>query len=333
MTRPSSAGPPRPKRKGAPSVSTLTPSQLARKRANDREAQRVIRARTKEHIERLERELEERKSMQSRNQTVQELLRRNKALEEELMRLKESREVPMTSSPYCVPVCDGNPSTGSDAIPSPRGSSFSDDCNSLPDYSQQYVPQPNNCESWASTVPCPVPSKASSPSPSADNYSTGYIPTSVPTSILPSNNTSSLSISPVGHKDIAKMDLRAASMNFWLRSFKTVVETPRPRRCATFWGLHLFRDVRGKDHNHRERYTTTSIRQQPAAYEIGRLNIALLCLWHVNKAVLQHCRPFFASKVGQAIEQAEGKAWDEFYAFLALDCGFPRRKVIRRAAG
>jgi hypothetical protein len=42
---------------------------------------------------------------------------------------------------------------------------------------------------------------------------------------------------------------------------------------------------------------------------------ALLCLWHVNKAVLQHCRPFFASKVGQAIEQAEGKAWDEFYAF------------------
>ncbi|KAJ3455461.1 hypothetical protein MRS44_016943 [Fusarium solani] len=42
---------------------------------------------------------------------------------------------------------------------------------------------------------------------------------------------------------------------------------------------------------------------------------ALLCLWHVNKAVLQHCRPFFASKVGQATEQAEGKAWDEFYAF------------------
>ncbi|KAJ4168391.1 hypothetical protein NW754_002263 [Fusarium falciforme] len=206
MTRPSSAGPPRPNRKGARSVSTLTPSQLARKRANDREAQRVIRARTKEHIERLERELEERKSMQSRDQTVQELLRRNKALEEELIRLKESREVPMTSSPYCVPVCDGNPSTGSDAIPSPRGSSFSDDCNSIPDYSQQYVPLPNNCESWASTVPCPVPSKASSPSSSADNYSTGYIPTSVPTSILPSNNTSSLSISAVGHKDIAKME-------------------------------------------------------------------------------------------------------------------------------
>ncbi|KAM6506531.1 hypothetical protein FSOLCH5_013506 [Fusarium solani] len=88
---------------GTRSVSTLTPSQLARKRANDREAQRVIRARTKEHIERLERELEERKSMQSRDQTVQELLRHNKALEEELMRLKESREVPMTSSPYCVP--------------------------------------------------------------------------------------------------------------------------------------------------------------------------------------------------------------------------------------
>jgi hypothetical protein len=43
----------------------------------------------------LERELEELKSKQSGDQTVQELLRLNKALEEELMRLKENMGVPM----------------------------------------------------------------------------------------------------------------------------------------------------------------------------------------------------------------------------------------------
>ncbi|KAM0550798.1 hypothetical protein ACHAPJ_008661 [Fusarium lateritium] len=210
MVRSSSAEPAKgSKRKGTRSVSTLTPSQLARKRANDREAQRAIRARTKEHIDRLERELEDLKSKQSRDQTVQELLRRNQALEEELMRLKENMGVSMTSSPYSTPVYDDNLSTGSGAIPSPRGSPFpSGDYSPLPDYGQQYVPLSNNCESWASTVSCPVPSNVSSPSSSADDYSAGYIPTSVPTSLLPSNNTSSSSISAVGHghKDVIKME-------------------------------------------------------------------------------------------------------------------------------
>lgn len=206
MTRSSSAEPTKPKRKGTRSVSTLTPSQLARKRANDREAQRAIRARTKEHIERLELELEELRSKQSRDHTVQELMRRNQALEEELMRLKENMGVSMNSSPYSAPVYDDNISTGSGAIPSPRGSPFPGDYNSLSDYSQQYVPLPNNCETWASTVPCSVPSTVSSPSSSADDYSGGYIPTSVPTSILTSNNTSSSSISVLGHKDIVKME-------------------------------------------------------------------------------------------------------------------------------
>ncbi|QGI95948.1 hypothetical protein CEK26_009017 [Fusarium fujikuroi] len=232
MVRSSSAEPAKSsKRKGTRSVSTLTPSQLARKRANDREAQRAIRARTKEHIDRLERELEDLKSKQSRDQTVQELLRRNQALEEELMRLKENMGVSMTSSPYSAPgtalsvsiptsssphnsiltspsVYDDNLSTGSGAIPSPRGSPFPSGAYSpIPDYGQQYVPLPNNCESWASTVPCPVPSNVSSPSSSADDYSAGYIPTSVPTSLMPSNNTSSSSIS-VGHahKDVIKME-------------------------------------------------------------------------------------------------------------------------------
>ncbi|KAH7116397.1 hypothetical protein EDB81DRAFT_247748 [Dactylonectria macrodidyma] len=78
------------KRKGTRSVSTLTPSQLARKRASDREAQRAIRARTKEHIDRLEREIAELKSKISHDWTVQELLQKNRALEEEMFRLEET---------------------------------------------------------------------------------------------------------------------------------------------------------------------------------------------------------------------------------------------------
>jgi hypothetical protein len=150
------------------------------------------------------------------------------------MRLKENMGVSMTSSPYSAPgttlsvtipcsassptpngiltapsVYDDNLSSGSGAIPSPRGSPFpSGDYSPIPDYGQQYVPLPNNCESWASTVPCPVPSNVSSPSSSADDYSAGYIPTSVPSSMLPSNNTSSSNISAVGHsqKDVIKME-------------------------------------------------------------------------------------------------------------------------------
>lgn len=83
---------------GTRSVSTLTPSQLARKRANDREAQRAIRARTKEHIENLERELEELRSYQSRDKAVQDLLRKNKALEDELYRLRDSMGMPNTAA-------------------------------------------------------------------------------------------------------------------------------------------------------------------------------------------------------------------------------------------
>ena len=46
-------------RVGTRSVNTLSAAQLERKRANDREAQRIIRQRTKEHIEDLERQVAE----------------------------------------------------------------------------------------------------------------------------------------------------------------------------------------------------------------------------------------------------------------------------------
>lgn len=40
----------------------------------------------------------------------------------------------------------------------------------------------------------------------------------------------------------------------------------------------------------------------------------LLCLWHVNKAVLQHFRPILAAKNDSRDAQAEVQLWEEFYA-------------------
>ncbi|WQF89082.1 Putative basic-leucine zipper domain superfamily [Colletotrichum destructivum] len=213
MTRSASAEPTKPtKRKGTRSVSTLTPSQLARKRANDREAQRAIRARTKEHIERLERELEELKSERGRDQsqTVQELLRKNKALEEELFKLRESMGVPngqsypnsgmaasslASSSAWLplvradsAPVYDDNLSSISGAVPSPRSSPFpsNGDYNVMQELGPSYVPMPDASESWGPGIPVSVPSTVSSPSSSAntDEYGAGYIPTSVPAPMM-----------------------------------------------------------------------------------------------------------------------------------------------------
>lgn len=189
----------------------MTPSQLARKRANDREAQRAIRARTKEHIERLERELEELKSERGRDQsqTVQELLRKNKALEEELFKLRESMGVPngqsypnsgtaasiASSSAWLplvradsAPVYDDNLSSISGAVPSPRSSPFpsNGDYNVMQELGPSYVPMPDASESWGPGIPVSVPSTVSSPSSSAntDEYGAGYIPTSVPAPMM-----------------------------------------------------------------------------------------------------------------------------------------------------
>ncbi|KAL6820162.1 hypothetical protein J3E69DRAFT_357570 [Trichoderma sp. SZMC 28015] len=215
MPRSSSGEPTKPsKRKGTRSVSTLTPSQLARKRANDREAQRAIRARTKEHIERLERELAELKGVQSRDRKVQELLRRNKFLEQEIARLREHMGYTATDSSYSsnsagtpgtMPnsahdlyfgpltpgpsVYDDNLSSGSGAVPSPRVSPLpSSDFNQIPDYAQQSYGHITGAggEAWpASVAPNPVLGNISSPSSPAhgEEYNAAYIPTSVPSMI------------------------------------------------------------------------------------------------------------------------------------------------------
>ncbi|KAJ5089320.1 hypothetical protein N7532_008004 [Penicillium argentinense] len=87
-------GPPkkRESRSGTRKVSTLSAEQLERKRANDREAQRSIRQRTKEHIEQLETQVTilqaQVAEMRPQNERFNELLQRNAVLEEEVGRLK-----------------------------------------------------------------------------------------------------------------------------------------------------------------------------------------------------------------------------------------------------
>lgn len=67
-------------------MSSLTPAQLARKRANDREAQRAIRARTKEHIDKLERTIDQLKA-EKEDGFGKVLMERNRVLEDEIKNL------------------------------------------------------------------------------------------------------------------------------------------------------------------------------------------------------------------------------------------------------
>lgn len=195
-------------------MSTLTPSQLARKRANDREAQRAIRARTKEHIERLERELEELKGRHSRDEVVQTLMRKNKLLERELAALKESFGI--QGRPYPAPGYDVDGLQPAGSGVSSRASSFgnnSTDYAAVSGFGPSYLPTPEPCESWPSVVPVSaisVPSVVSSPCSSTghpEDYVPGYIPTSVPASmmggaVIPPTAISCLDETKVEYEDI-----------------------------------------------------------------------------------------------------------------------------------
>jgi len=188
------------KRKGTRSVLTLSREQLERKRANDREAQRAIRARTKDYIERLESELREFKDTQ-REKLIEELQARNKALQEEVWRLQRSHGITADSSPYQSAVYDVNlqSSAGSGAMPSPRTSPFPSgpgDYAPLPDYNRgHFVQVTSNPDSWhsapTSAVSNTVASSVPSPSSSvpADEY---YVPSGpVPAAMIPSGSSSS----------------------------------------------------------------------------------------------------------------------------------------------
>lgn len=209
---------------GVRGISALTPSQLARKRANDREAQRAIRARTKEHIRHLQSEIENLRSAQSRDETVQKLLCDNKALEDELRQLKESMGLSMglsmTSSLHSAPtpttcshlVCPINDTEASLAPQLQRLLAMcplaynEDNCRFSPSPSRyplpprrggyiygqvtkQRVPMPN-CEIWASILPSSVPSPSSSVNIHKYGPATGLIPASTAGSTMGTTGTS-----------------------------------------------------------------------------------------------------------------------------------------------
>ncbi|KAK0116906.1 hypothetical protein ONS96_012752 [Cadophora gregata f. sp. sojae] len=93
-------------RAGTRSVASLTPEQLARKRANDREAQRSIRQRTKTHIEELEQRIRD-LSQDQDARDFEQIKRRNAELEEELRQLKEllgRSDGSIASSPELTPL-------------------------------------------------------------------------------------------------------------------------------------------------------------------------------------------------------------------------------------
>ena len=84
-----SSGKKRASRAGTRSVTTLSSAQLERKRANDREAQRAIRQRTKDHIDSLERNVSELQATQDQNEKMVAVTQqRNRELEEENVYLR-----------------------------------------------------------------------------------------------------------------------------------------------------------------------------------------------------------------------------------------------------
>ncbi|KAL4909782.1 hypothetical protein BDW74DRAFT_143720 [Aspergillus multicolor] len=82
-------------RAGTRRVTSLTAEQLERKRANDREAQRTIRQRTREHIERLELQVAE---LRAKGDKFDEIMRRNALLETEIRALRHQLSM-ATGSP------------------------------------------------------------------------------------------------------------------------------------------------------------------------------------------------------------------------------------------
>ncbi|KAI1812564.1 hypothetical protein GGS20DRAFT_591594 [Poronia punctata] len=242
------------KRKGTRSVSTLTPAQLARKRANDREAQRAIRARTKEHIENLEREIDELRTQKSRDQTVQELLGRNRALEEEVRRLRESLGIRAATAPGMPPYPTAY--SGSNSQPSTYGQNTPEYpmLSDMPPYSN--VPDTTNV--WTSSVPCSLPSTVSSPSsPGApDDFGGNYFPTSAPGNVMERSSMPPAINSPVTScmgGDVGFNDGKSAPCRLWMppadrhRAYLPNLPTPAvervPRLLSGIPGPNLTRSA------------------------------------------------------------------------------------------
>jgi hypothetical protein len=189
---------------GSRKVSALTPEKRDDKRARDREAQRKIRARAKEYIDRLENELEQLKSHKWRDRTIQDLLRRNEAIERELVELKATikllgNAVPCNSSiphhpqlrepaGYSTPPWEvSNLLVGGEASCSPHGSQFlMNNEDIITHYAPQQCPSSNDQEESGNSPTYPVFPVMSSLSPASCTVS--YNPASFYTTMANPND-------------------------------------------------------------------------------------------------------------------------------------------------
>ncbi|KAH8669629.1 hypothetical protein BGZ60DRAFT_375832 [Tricladium varicosporioides] len=121
-------------RGGKRSVTHLSKAQLARKRANDREAQRNIRQRTKEHIENLEKKVKELEET-NRSGSMERVLKRNKELEVEVEALRAQ------IAAHANPVA-------SDSIPS----EMPEELLMQQKVSLEWIPEPQASAQWPVTV-------------------------------------------------------------------------------------------------------------------------------------------------------------------------------------
>ncbi|KAI9370075.1 hypothetical protein BJX61DRAFT_535916 [Aspergillus egyptiacus] len=188
-------------RVGTRRVTSLTAEQLERKRANDREAQRTIRQRTKEHIERLELKVAE---LRAKGEKFDEVVRRNALLENEIRALRhqltmiggaagyqnleesysQAQGPTIPSSHYsdtlgAVPVSRAPSvlSTTSQVSASREWPSYSSTrCSSRCESSDTECPA--RVDAWAFEGPCPAPAPVSVPHPHIGYHpqSAGHVP-------------------------------------------------------------------------------------------------------------------------------------------------------------
>ncbi|KAH7230885.1 hypothetical protein BKA59DRAFT_409085, partial [Fusarium tricinctum] len=170
-------------------VSTMSASQLDRKRANDREAQRAMKMRTKDHIQRLEKEIAERKA---ERETIEQLQRQNQALGDELSRLKLHKYLYLPpDTALSVPIIG---SMAVLAAPTPHEGlqSYNHNFN----YGAQYTPLSTN---WEEGLMWTGQGTAVTYNLYTDGHNTCCTPTSIQNRPLSFNNTSSRSIGTAAH--------------------------------------------------------------------------------------------------------------------------------------
>ncbi|KAI9705852.1 MAG: hypothetical protein M1836_005258 [Candelina mexicana] len=169
----------RASRAGTRSVNTLSAAQLERKRANDREAQRAIRQRTKDHIDKLERRIADLSLNYDASEKLSNALQRNEMLESEVVKLRSRLGSAASALGYSG---DGNVlhavwNNGTDETTFQTGTSM----DTKPVHNESIPPHPlvDSLKPRAGSLPL---STASGPTSVPTNVSTSFQPAVVPSS-------------------------------------------------------------------------------------------------------------------------------------------------------